>query len=346
MNNDNRLLNILREDAQVVNRGVLLSDLEGSEITITGATGLIGVNLVAALIFYNHEFAKSPIHINALSFSEPDGFMAKLFNDSNVNSLFGDITNQEFISAIPMSKYIIHSAGYAQPGKFMDDRIKTIAINTTATIGLLKRLKPHGSFVFLSSSEVYSGSASLNSNESDIGTTDPSHPRACYIEGKRTGEAIVNAARGSGINAASARLALAYGPGIKNNDLRVMNQIIAKGLDGEISLLDAGEALRTYGYISDVAVMLLKILIKNESPVYNIGGKSVITIRDLASKVGDFMGVPVRIPETDSYMNHAPSAVGLDLTRVEIEYSNKTYTNIDAGLGNTIEWIKALQFES
>ena len=58
------------------------------------------------------------------------------------------------------------------------------------------------------------------------------------------------------------------------------------------------------------------------------------------------MGVPVRIPETDSYMNHAPSAVGLDLTRVEIEYGNKTYTNIDAGLGNTIEWIKALQFES
>jgi len=92
--------------------------------------------------------------------------------------------------------------------------------------------------------------------------------------------------------------------------------------------------------------MLFNILIKNESSVYNIGGKSVVTIRDLAVKVGELMEVAVRIPETDSYMPHAPNSVGLDLTRVEGEYGNILYTDIDVGLINTIKWIRALQSES
>jgi len=341
-----RLLNILREDAQVVNKSLGLHDLEGSEVTITGATGLLGVNIIAALVFYNSEFATKKIRINAVSYRKPSGFITELFKSKNVISFFGDIADQDFVSTIPMAQNIIHSAGYAQPGKFMDDRIKTISINTTATAALLKRLKNNGRFLFLSSSEVYSGSASLSSNELDIGTTNPSHPRACYIEGKRTGEAIVNAARYSGIKATSARLALAYGPGTKLDDQRVMNQLIIKGINNEISLLDSGEAVRTYGYISDVVTMLLNMLIKNESAVYNTGGKSVITIRDLALKIGEFLDVPVKIPEIDSYMNHAPQEVGLDLSKIENEYGNKTYVDIEYGLTKTIDWVKALHAEA
>ena len=297
-------------------------------------------------MFYNSEFATKKIRINAVSYRKPSGFITELFKSKNVISFFGDIADQDFVSTIPMAQNIIHSAGYAQPGKFMDDRIKTISINTTATAALLKRLKNNGRFLFLSSSEVYSGSASLSSNELDIGTTNPSHPRACYIEGKRTGEAIVNAARYSGIKATSARLALAYGPGTKLDDQRVMNQLIIKGINNEISLLDSGEAVRTYGYISDVVTMLLNMMIKNESAVYNTGGKSVITIRDLALKIGEFLDVPVKIPEIDSYMNHAPQEVGLDLSKIENEYGNKTYVDIEYGLTKTIDWVKALHAEA
>ena len=337
-----KLLNILTEDAKVVIQNLEIFDLEGKEITITGATGLLGINIIAALLLYNSEFASKKIKINAISYKKPKNFIAELFNDMSVTSFFGDITNQDFVNKIPKANYIIHSAGYAQPSRFMDDRIKTISINTTATAQLLKRLKSKGSFLFLSSSEVYSGSASLNSNENDIGTTDPSHPRACYIEGKRTGEAIINAARDSGINATSARLALAYGPGTKLDDQRVMNQLIIKGINDEITLLDSGDAVRTYGYISDIVTMLLNILIKNKSQVYNIGGKSMITIKDLALMIGESLDVPVKIPDSDSYMNHAPQAVGLDLSRIEEEYDIKNYVDIDAGLTKTIDWLKTL----
>jgi nucleoside-diphosphate-sugar epimerase len=224
----------------------------------------------------------------------------------------------------------------------MDDRIKTISINTTATAALLRRLENNGRFLFLSSSEVYSGSSSLSNSEVDIGTTDPSHPRACYIEGKRTGETIVNAARDSGINAASARLALAYGPGTRLDDQRVMNQLIVKGFHNKITLLDSGAAVRTYGYISDVVIMLLNILLSNQSAVYNVGGKSVTTIKELAIKIANVLGVPVKTPEIEAYMNHAPKTVGLDLGRVESEYDFKADTDFYMGLNKTIAWVRAL----
>ena len=87
----------------------------------------------------------------------------------------------------------------------------TIKVNTTATATLLQKLRPGGAFLFLSSSEIYSGLKKSLVNESDIGTSTPLHPRSSYIEGKRCGEAICNAYRAQGVRAVSARLALAYG---------------------------------------------------------------------------------------------------------------------------------------
>jgi len=342
MNKYKVLLGLLKSISDMVVDDLSLKKLEGGEITITGATGLVGLNIVSAISRYNKKYAKNKIHINAISHSHPSGVISELFNDKNIISIFGDITDHGFINRIPNSDYIIHSAGYGQPIKFMDDKMKTISINTTTTIELIKKLNNNGRFLFLSSSEVYSGSSAMNNVEKNIGTTDPSHHRACYIEGKRTGEAIVNAARTDGINAVSARLALAYGPGIKNHDTRVLNQLIMKGLDGEIGLLDAGESIRTYCYISDVVSMLLNILMKSKSGVYNVGGKSVLSIKDLALKIGKYMGVPVYIPDTNSFLSGAPYTVGLDLTKIEDEYGSREYVDFDYGLAKTIEWIRAL----
>jgi UDP-glucuronate decarboxylase len=278
MKSKGTLLKLLEKDAQYVNERVNLNSLDGLEITITGASGLVGLNIISAINYYNNNLAKKCININALSFTKPNGIINDIYVENNIKSIYGDLDDCNFIKNVPLSDCIIHSAGYGQPGKFLDNKIKTIAINTSATIGLSKRLKECGRFLFLSSSEVYSGCLNDMNKEDDIGTTTPTHPRSCYIEGKRSGEAIINILRESGINASSARLALAYGPGVKSNDERVLNQFIQKGIDGKITLLDSGESMRTYGYISNVVIMLLNILIKNNKAVYNVGGNSKISI--------------------------------------------------------------------
>ena len=340
MRNKDVLLQLLENDAKYVNDRVTLNPLDGLDLTITGATGLVGLNIICAINYYNNNFAKKRININALSYSKPSGIIYDIFCENSIKSIPGDLDNYNFIKDIPLSDCIIHSAGYGQPGKFLANKLKTISINTSATIDLSKRLRSNGRFLFISSSEVYSGCSNDKNNEDDIGTTKPNHPRSCYIEGKRAGEAIINILRENGIHATSARLALAYGPGVKNNDERVLNQFIQKGINGTIALLDSGESMRTYGYISNVVTMLLNMLIKSNEPVYNVGGNSIISIRDLANKIGKIMKVDVEIPASESFLKDAPKNVRLDLSRIEKEFNITDYVGIDQGLKNTIEWVK------
>ena len=112
---------------------------------------------------------------------------------------------------------------------FTKHKLDTIAVNTSFLLKLFKYLKPNGKFLYISSSEVYSG-ATPSHTEEMIGTTTPQHPRACYIEGKRCGEAICTAYREQGYYVKIARLALAYGPGTKAHDTRVINEFIEKNI--------------------------------------------------------------------------------------------------------------------
>jgi len=197
--------------------------------------------------------------------------------------------------------------------------------------------------LFVSSSEVYSGLDKRLLSENDIGLTTPSHPRAVYIEGKRCGEAICNAMRDKGMNAAIARVALAYGPGTRKNDKRALNSFIEKALcKKNLELLDAGNAVRTYCYVADTVELLWKILINGHQRIYNVGGHSTVTIAELASMIGDIIGVPVVFPETQTKISGAPEEVCLDLTRIEKEFGKTKYVGLDDGLRATIEWQRSL----
>lgn len=239
----------------------------------------------------------------------------------------------------PKFDYIIHAAGYGQPQMFSKDKIETIEINTIDTGLWLDLLDENGRFLFVSTSEVYSG-AHPPYREEDIGTTTPQHPRACYIEGKRCGEAIVMAYREQGYDAKIARLALAYGPGTKVGDTRVLNQLIEQALTtGRIKLLDDGSAKRTYVYVDDAAEMMLDILFEGKEAVYNVGGFSETTILDLAYVIAAMTGAEVALG--DKPLDGAPENVRLDMTRTLTEFPRDLMSLTD-GLFNTIAYQRTL----
>lgn len=244
------------------------------------------------------------------------------------------------LSGIPYeSDYIIHAAGYGQPLKFSEDKVKTIEINTRGTARLLSSLKSKGKFVFVSTSEVYSGTPSPH-KETDIGSTTPQHPRACYIEGKRCGEALCTVYRDKGYDVKVARLALAYGPGTKKGDTRVLNQFIEQALTkGEIILMDKGEAKRTYCYVEDAAEMIINILFSGKKPVYNVGGMSETSIIDLANTIG--MMTKSNVIVGDKTLEGSPDSVKLDMNNTLSEFPRPFYSMYD-GLTKTIEYQKKL----
>jgi dTDP-glucose 4,6-dehydratase/UDP-glucuronate decarboxylase len=76
--------------------------------------------------------------------------------------------------------------------------------------------------------------------------------------------------------------------------------------------------------------------------VYNVGGKSRISIASLARAIGDVLNVPVKIPEdSENFLSDAPKDVWLDLSLIELLSGKTDYVPISEGLSRTISWIKS-----
>jgi UDP-glucuronate decarboxylase len=335
------LADVFARDAAQIRQRVNLDKLEGKTILITGASGLLGTYFLATLAHLKE--GGVPVKVVAQVRSKPAPHTEEIIQRCGFQLAQVDVSSHAECSSLPQADVIIHSAGYAQPLVFMANPVDTYEINTTATITLLRKLKPGGSFLFISSTEVYNGITNKLATEADIGTTDPSHPRACYIEGKRGGETICRAFRNQGVHATSARLAMTYGPGIRKGDKRAMNSFIEKALcQKRIELMDAGKAIRTYGYVSDAIELMWQAALHGTQPVYNIGGHSTVTIAELAELIGKIIGVPVSFPAQSGEVAGAPEEVRLDLTRAESEFHKQDYVSLEDGVRATIDWQRGL----
>jgi UDP-glucuronate decarboxylase len=333
---------IILDDAKKIIKKLDFITLKNKSILITGANGLIGSNLSACLAELS-ETSNCPKKTVFLCHSTSNVFSEiYTFNGSSV--VYGDLSGDlKFLDELGKFDYIIHAAGYGQPGKFMADPIKTLKINTSATFALLNLLNPNGRFLFISTSELYSGLKSSPHKESEIGNTNTDHHRACYIEAKRCGEAICNSFSSNGISASSARVALAYGPGTKENDHRVINQFIQRGIcEDAITLFDAGQAKRTYCYVSDTVEILWHILFHGDKSIYNVGGCSKATIASLAKMIGNSLNKPVIFPKENKDLSGAPDDVSLDMTLVREDFNKTEYQSLERGLAQTIRYQKLL----
>ena len=315
--------------------------LKNKSILITGASGLIGIHLVSCLKQIQKQYN---INIYCWIKSELDINAKEFFKTCNI--INGDITDSSIIKNLHEFDFIIHAAGYAQPSKFLKDKITTIELNTSSTIKLLNKLKKDGTFLFISTSELYSGLAVEGITENLIGNTNTNHPRACYIESKRAGEAICYAYKELGHDIKIARVSSAYGPGTRINDKRVLNSLIEKALlEDTITLIDDGSARRIFCYITDVVEMLFNIMLNSKDDVYNVCGIHEFSILELANKIGYLLNKPVSVPKNNSIGAIGnPKAMNISNIKYMNEFSSPPLKFIDfeQGLIKTIEWQKIL----
>lgn len=316
-----------------INLNIDFSQLRNKKILITGASGLVGLYLLSSLKNIKKEYN---IEVYAWIKNEPEKYLKKFYEDFIL--VRRDITDANSFIDLDTFDFIIHSAGYAQPGKFLENKMKTIKINTLSTIYLLDKLKEDGKFLFISSSELYSGLDAFKISEENIGLTNTDHSRACYIESKRCGEAICYS---SGKDAKIARLSLAYGPGIKKGDKRFLYSIIEKAFNNEyIELMDEGKSIRTYCYITDAVEMLWNIFLHGKHNIYNVSGISQISIFDLAKKIGQKFKKEVKTPKNSREMEGSPKIVNISNDRYTEEFNKTDFVDLDEGLENTVQWYK------
>lgn len=306
------------------------------KILITGVSGLIGINL---LFFFNKLNSNQKINI------EIDGtYNTKLFNfvkshfikKKNFIFLKIDLTKSK---ALFNKKYdlIFHCAGYGQPSKFMKNKKETFLLNSKLIIDFKKYLKKDGKFVYMSTTEIYSGS-SKKCKEDDVGHTGPLHPRSAYIDSKKFGESyIVNMFD----NYLIFRVCLTYGPGVKLDDERVLNQVILRSINNKnIDVYGGLNQLRSNLYIDDAIKMIIKATSKTSNTILNLNNDKLITLDKIFRLIAKMANKRL--------INHKPKLFG---SPIIIKISNskilnllnyKISMNLEEGLKKTRKWYENL----
>ena len=313
--------------------------LQGKTVLITGGNGLLGSNIVNYLQFLNK---KENLNLKLLvhSFSKPVEWLPL---DENIQYFNSDLNN-----GFPEWKfdYLINTATYGQPRKFLENKLQTIKLNTETYTKLLELAKKNNAKVLhMSSSEIYGqipdDKSSVDENfNGDINTFAP---RAVYGESKRLSETISKVFIDEGMDIKIIRLAIGYGAGVKYDDARFINEFIKKAINnGEIVMLDEGKALRQLSFITDTIEMILNVMLSGKSTIYNIGGVDLKSIKEIAEVIAKNEGVEVKLPDVSNSVGGSPKNLILDVSRYISEFGCPKFISYEKGLAKTAQWIRLL----
>ena len=265
--------------------------LKGKSFLITGATGLIGVCMIDALMHYNHQGAAIKIYAVGRSWEKAKTRLGEYENDKHFHFIEQDV-RQPLPSDMNVD-VIIPLASNTHPLAYSQYPIETIEINVKGAEHALNKSMACGATVLYPSSvEVYG-----NAREEDVFTEDYTgklnleNARACYPESKRLSEALCYSymvERGAKVKIA--RLSRVFGPTMLTSDTKASSQFILKALAGEdIILKSKGEQFFSYTYVADVVRAMFFILLHGEyGKAYNISNK------ECDVKLKDFAGVCAR----------------------------------------------------
>lgn len=347
---------ILLEDMKYIadNDMVPWSKYVGKSIFITGATGLIGSQIVLAVDKYN-ELHDGNIEIYALARNRKKA--EKLFAEctENVKIVVGDMTGE--IGIAGDVDYVIHGASMTSSKDFVDLPVETImtGINGTNNILSFAKEKKVDGFIYLSSLEAYGVTDPEKKTilETDSGYINQLVPRSSYSEGKRMAECLcISYASEYGVPVKIARLCQTFGPGVVYSDNRVFAQFAKSSIEEkDIVLKTTGETFRNYCYTRDAVTGILKVLADGkEAEVYNIANPDTgISICDMAKLVTDTISegrikVVFDIAEDVSKLGYGPTIkISLDTTKLE-KLGWRAEVGLEESYRRMIEYMKDNRF--
>ena len=277
--------------------------LKGTTILITGAGGFIGCHLAMALLLRNDLFGDEiSVIANVRNKERAYAKYGEVLKRFDLSLNVADVT--KFINATGMD-YIIHAASQASNIQFENDPVGTINANLSGTTNVLELAKENGAVTLIVSSlKVYGALKTGNDRifESDIGVIDHTSYKNCYAVGKRASETLAASyAKQYGMQVKIARPSYIYGASSLDDD-RVWAQFIANIVRKEdILLKSSGAPLRSFCYVTDTCIALLKIMLDGENVTpYNIANKaSDVTIRGFARAACEVF------PERDMHLSFA-----------------------------------------
>lgn len=276
--------------------------LDGANILVTGATGIIGSCLVDILM--SRERRGYEVFAMGRNAERASRLFGKHLGDAGFHVVAHDVL-------VPLSSgarfdFIVDAASGASPSVFASDPVGVVKANVVGLVNLMDYGLAHGMrrLLYVSSGEVYGEGDGSAFVETDSGYVDPMRARSCYPSAKRAAETLCAAyADQYGADVVVARPAHVFGPGFTEQDNRATAQFLRNAARGEdIVLKSAGTQVRSWIYVVDCAAALLHILLKGQSAnAYNVADPdATLSIREMAQLIADAAGRTVEFATAEA----------------------------------------------
>jgi len=304
---------------------------------VTGAAGFVGSHMVDRLLAEGYEVV---------------GFD---------NLMTGDLTNLEAASKDPhfhfqlgdvrepinvYAEIVFNFACPASPIHYQSDPHATFTTSVMGALNLVEMARGRRcTVIHASTSEVYGDPAVHPQPESYWGHVNPIGERACYDEGKRAAETLLNDARRCwNVDTRLIRIFNTYGPRMAFNDGRVVSNFVLQGLSGEaLTLYGDGQQTRSFCFVDDLVEGFFRVsrLDGLDGPV-NVGNPGEFTIKELAELVqkltgGDKPFVYKPLPADD------PRQRKPDISRAQALFDFAPTVKLEEGLRRTLDNFRARQ---
>lgn len=319
-----------------------IDTLRGKSFLITGATGMVGVMLIDALM----SLCDVKVFAVGRNAEKAKYRLGEHFDNPNFIFIEHDVC-EPFSDDIKVD-YIIPMASNTHPLAYSKYPIETILINIKgAEHALDLAYKTGATLIYTSTNEVYGNAISDEIfNEDYNGRLNLSNARSCYNESKRTCEALCQSYLAEkGVYVKIARLCRIFGPTMLETDTKASSQFIKNAVaEEDIVLKSEGNQYFSYTYVADAVSGLLTVLLKGELGVpYNVSSeKTNVHLKDFAQLCAEYNGKNVifDIPSESERKGYsiAMKAI-LDNCRIKAIGFNPIYTMKDA-VYRTIDILK------
>lgn len=314
-------------------------DLQGKNVLITGATGLVGGHLAEKLIE-----SGAVIHIIRRSFNPNSYFSIKGF-DSKVISAICDIKDFARVFDIITKyeiEYIFHVAAQPIVNTAYVNPLETLESNIMGTVNILEaaRLSPKVKGVVIASSDKAYGKKCSNATEIEPMAGD--HP---YDVSKSCADLIARTySKTYGLPVAVSRFGNIYGPGDFNYN-RIVPGVMKSILKNEtFEIRSDGKFVRDYVYVKDVAdgyVTLMENIDETKGEAFNFSTGYNFSVIEMVENIGKVLGKKCDFKILNSQKNEIPFQ-SLNFDKAENILGWKSKFTFEEGIKETFDWYSGL----
>jgi len=309
-------------------------------VVITGAAGFIGSRLAEHVLARADELGYDDIVLlDALTYSGRRENMDAVLKDSRVSFVEGDITDASVTDSVLRGAHaVLHLAAESHVDRSINGARDFFVTNVLGTQQLLESARSGGveKFIHVSTDEVYGTIAEGSWEEDHILA-----PNSPYSSSKAGSDlAALAYHRTYGMHVVVTRCSNNYGP--RQFPEKVIPLFVTNLMEGKkVPLYGDGLNVRDWLHVDDHCRGILAVLENGRAgEIYNIGGGTELTNKELTLKILELMGVGEEMIEPVADRLGHDRRYSVNWNKIHNELGYQPQVSFEEGFAQTVQWYR------